>query len=923
VREPRLTLAFVRALIVSVDDAILHILRMKPLVLSLLAMSGVAYGQEPVRRSVSDPGVIATGQRVNPTGVQSVFDGKVAGLRFGKTSDELWVAVPGNVYRVDWRAGTVRARARVDGRPGVYGVAIDPVTNRVFASSVGRLPVAPTTGTRRPAVANINVFDPDARGDSAQPAFNSGALGDFMAGSIAVAAKAGADGKRLAVAALPANDSLVVLDAASGAVIRKIGLGVEPIGAVISADSRVAYVSILGGARPKPGELSSMQCCDARSEALRVDKNGIALPGSVAKVDLVAGSVSRDISVGRHPTSIVWSETSGRLFVAEGNSDSISVIDTKTDAVVSRFAIAPFASKQVGLAPTALALAPDGRTLYVALGGANAVAMYDVSGDATLRGLIPTSWYPSTIDASADGKYLAIGTLYGVGSGTGTLAGQRSRYVFAVRGAVHVLPVPTDAELVAFTTAVAENNRLKLASASISPAAPRAIARAKAVPEQPGDSSLIKHVVFIVKENRTYDQVLGDLDRGSGDSSLAMYGKSVTPNAHALSQQFVTIDHFFASGGNSADGHQWLTQANETDYPMWPLYFGRSYPSEGEDALTYSSGGFLWEGATSKGKTVQIFGEYAPSPKFSSDSVRRRMLAQYFERPKDYEFHRSLLTGRFDTHSDIPSLDRALVREYPGWTQEVPDVVKAGDILWHLGQWEAKSEMPNLTMIILPNDHTQGTSPGWCTPAACVADNDFALGKIVEGLSHSSFWKDMAIFVAEDDAQNGVDHVDGHRTVAMAISPYTKRGTVDSTFYSQPSMVKTVELMLGIASMSIFDLVATDMRASFIDAEAKPDITPYTAIEPQQSLVAVNSRLGSINGKFAPQRRDAARASQRMSFDGPDEAPTEILNRILWREAKGWDAKYPTVRRSLFFPLSVDIADEDREKRDPKKKRDR
>ena len=895
---------------------------MKPLALSILAMAAAANAQQPVRRDVSDPGVVATGQRINPAGVQSIFDGKVAGVRFGKTSDELWVAVPGNVYRIDWRANTVRARARVDGRPGVYAVAVDPASSRVFASSVGRLPSPPTgTNTRRPAVAQVNVFDATVRGDSARAAFNSGALGDYMAGAVAIAAKPGADGRRLAVSALPANDSLAVLDADSGTLIRKIGLGVEPIAAVISADSRVAYVSVLGGAKPKSGELAAMQCCDARSEAVRIDRKGLALPGTISKVDLTTGAVSHDIPVGRHPTAIVWSESRNRLFVAEGNSDSISVIDTRSDAVVARFAVAPFMSKQIGLAPTALALSSDGSTLYVALGGANAVAVYDVAGEATLRGLIPTAWYPSTLDVSPDGKYLAVGSLYGVGSGEGAVGGLRARYVFAIRGSVHVVPIPTDAELVAFTTAVAENNRLTLASAGMTPSAPRSVARAKAVPEQPGDSSVIKHVVFIVKENRTYDQVLGDLDRGSGDSSLTMYGKSITPNTHALSQQFVTIDHFFASGGNSADGHQWLTQANETDYPMWPLYYGRSYPSESEDALTYSSGGFLWEGATSKGKTVQIFGEFAPSPKFSSDTVRRRMLAQYRERPNDHEFHRSLLMGRFNTHSDIPSLDGALVREYPGWTQEVPDVVKAGDILWHLAQWESKREMPNLTMIILPNDHTQGMSPGWCTPAACVADNDFALGKIVEGLSHSSFWKDMAILVVEDDAQNGVDHIDGHRTVALAISPYIKRGTVDSTFYSQPSMVKTVELMLGIPSMSIFDLVATDMRASFIDTGGTPDLTPYTAIEPQQSLFDVNTRLGSINGKFAPQRREAARASQRMSFDGPDEAPTELLNRILWREAKGWDVKYPTVKRSLFFPLSIEIADEDREKREPGKKK--
>jgi hypothetical protein len=252
------------------------------------------------------------------------------------------------------------------------------------------------------------------------------------------------------------------------------------------------------------------------------------------------------------------------------------------------------------------------------------------------------------------------------------------------------------------------------------------------------------------------------------------------------------------------------------------------------------------------------------------------------------------------------------VREYPGWTQEVPDLIKAGDILAHLADWEKSGDMPNLVMIVLPNDHTQGTSAGWCAPKACVADNDFALGKIVEGLSHSTFWKDMAILVVEDDAQNGVDHIDGHRTVALAISPYTRRGIVDSTVYTQPSMVKTVELMLGLPSMSIFDLVATDMRASFIEPGQQPNLSAYTAVEPKQSLMELNPRARTIEGRYSAQRKAAALASARMSFDGPDEAPADKLNRILWHDARGWNVPYPDVKRALFFPLAVDVEDDDR-----------
>lgn len=882
---------------------------------AILAITALlrATAQAPVR-DVRDPGVIATGQRITPAGVQSVFTGKIGGVRFGASSDEILVAVPGSVQRVAWRDNRIISRARIDGRPGIFALAVDLIAHRVFASSVGRL----VTPGRNPAVAQLQTFDGNDSGDSISASAKSGALGDYMVGAPAVATGAGQNGRRLAVLPLPANDSLAVLDAESGKLVRKIGVGVAPIAAVISSDSRVAFVSILGGAKPKLGERSATQCCDARAEAVRVDERGIAAPGSIERLDLTTDSIA-DIPVGRHPTALAWDEPRGKLYVAAGNSDSIAIVDTRSNRVVANIGVAPFRDRKVGLAPTALALSPDRETLYVTLGGVNALAVYDVRATPTLRGLIPTSWYPSSVDVSADGRYIAVGSLFGPGAGTGTLHAKTSRYVFATRGAVNVIPTPTDAELVAYTTAVAENGRLALAS-TVAPAENRGVAAARVVPERPGDSSLVNHVVFIVRENRTYDQVLGDHEMGSHDSSLVMYGRDVTPNAHALARQFVTLDHFFVNGGNSADGHQWLTQANETEYPMWPLYYGRSYPSEGIDALAYSSGGFLWEAAQNAGKSVAVFGEYAPSIANSSDSVRQRMLHQYGERPNDAAFHRALLKARYNTRSEIPSLDKALVREYPGWTQEVPDVIKAGDILAHLGDWESAKAMPNLVMVILPNDHTEGTAAGWCVPKACVADNDFGLGKIVEGLSKSSFWKDMAIFVVEDDAQDGVDHVDGHRTVALAISPYTRRGVVDSTMYTQPSMVKTIELMLGLPSMSIFDLVATDMRASFIAPGESPNFAAYVAVQPVQSLAELNPKPSSIQGRNAAARKSAALASSRMILDSPDEAPTEKLNRILWHDARGWSTPYPAVKHAMVFPLAVDVTDEDRREKVPERK---
>jgi YVTN family beta-propeller protein len=892
--------------------------------------------KKPVR-DVPDPGVIATDQRVTPAGVQSVFEGRVGGVKFGKFPGELWVAVPGAAYRLAWRDNRVIASSRFDGTPGAYGVALDPVTGRALLSTVGKLPadlaLKRTPGgpplPRAKSVVQLFAYSAGGAvsrggdaGDSAAVVASSVPLGDYIAGGTSVAQRANASGHRVAIVALPTNDALAVLDAETGALIRTIPTGVLPVGTAIAEDGSTAYVTNLGGPKPMSGERAALQCCDPQAERVRVDARGIAARGEVERVDLVSGAVVKTIPAGLHPSGVAWDERNARLYVANGNSDDVTVIDTHADSVVATIAIAPFRLDRTGLAPTAVALSPDGTTLFVALGGVNAVAMYDVSAGHTarLRGLIPTGWYPTTLDVSADGKTLAVGTLLGVGSGTGRPAALVGRYVHAVRGSINVIAVPSDAELAAYTTGVAQNNRLALRSGPAAPSlAPRRNAVARAVPERPGEPSLVRHVVYIIRENRSYDQVMGDIGKGASDPSLVEYGRDVTTNAHALANQFVLFDHFFASGGNSADGHQWLTQANETEYPMWPLYTGRSYPSEGDDALTYSSGGFLWEAAQAKGESVSVFGEYAPAPPRSDASVRTGLLTQYRDsQPHNPAFFRAQLMKRFNTHSTIPSLDRVLVREYPGWTEETPDVVKADVVHEHLREWESKGAMPNLVMMILPNDHTQGMSAGWCAPKACVADNDLALGQIVDGLSHSSFWKSMAILVVEDDAQNGVDHIDGHRTVALVASPFAKRGVIDSTFYSLPSMVKTVELMLGLPALSMFDLVATDMRASFIGPDETPDYAPYTSVTPRQSIYDVNQRVGAITGADADARRKATIASGKMNFREPDAAPTELLNRILWHDARGWSVPYPTIQQSLFFPLAADLTDDEKEKRTPK-----
>ena len=865
--------------------------------------------QEPVpQRGVTDPGVIATNQVTTPAGIQSVFQGRVTGLRFGREPGEIWVAVAGSVYRMAWADNRVVAHVPISGRSGIYGLALDSVTGAILISSVGRVP----TGSRRPPGAAANAPDIAQLAAIAGDSLHSfGGFGHDMAGSPAVARRVNVSGHRVAVLPLISDDQLAVLDADNGELLHIVQLGVAPVAAVVSSDGAVAWVTELAGRQPVAHERAAAQCCEVRAEPVRTDARGIAAAGTVVRVDLVTGDVGVRIGVGRHPTAIVWDENHNRAYVTDGNSDEVSVLDTRGNSLLGSIAITPFATRAPGLAPTAVALSPNGATLYVALGGVNAVAVYQLApipGDITLRGMLPTAWYPTTLDASPDGRLLAIGTLLGVGSGSSTTGGQTGRYVHAVRGAVNVVEVPTAGQLAAFTVAVSRNTRLPLATAAAQAATARSDVAPRAVPERPGEPSVINHVVYVIRENRTYDQVLGDLGRGDGDTSLVMYGRDVTPNSHALAEQFVTLDRLFASGANSADGHQWATQANETEYTLWPLYEGRSYPYDGTDPLAYSNGGFIWDAAAARHRSVAVFGEFAPEKNDSGPAGRARLLEQYRARGSGSA---PLHLPPLHTTSPIPSLDQVLVRDFPSWTLDIPDVARADIFLAHLADWQQRDSMPNLVILQLPSNHTAGTNQGWCTPKACVADNDVALGRVVDGLSHSRFWHDMAILVVEDDAQNGVDHVDGHRTVALAISPYTRRGAVDSTFYNHPSLLKTIELMLGLPSLSIFDLAATDLGRSFIGPGERPDASPFAALEPAQSIYDLNPPASSLRGA----RRSAALASGRMRFDIPDAAPSGVLNRILWHDAKGWATPFPRVKSALFFPMALDISDDDRDRR--------
>jgi YVTN family beta-propeller protein len=910
--------------------------------------------QRPTPDAAADPGVVTTGQRITPAGVQATFEGRTYGVAFGASTDEVWALVRTaegtEVSLLSTGTNRVVRRLALADRPGTQALQFDSTSKEAFVGAVGTVV---KDGQRR-SVVNLLKSGPQSLVHAAN------GLGSNQVGALAIAAGPDPLGRRIAVVPLTYNNQAAIVDLRDGRDLGRLPTEIAPFGAVVNANGTAAYVTNWGGRLARSGEhtLTSGNPIEADTtdkaapDPVVVDERGVAATGSVTRLDLTTMRALTSIAVGLHPTAMAWDQPHARLYVANSNSDSISVIDSTSDRVVQTIAIQPFEQRLPGEAPTALAIDASARRLYVACGGINAVAVVEAT-TGTLLGLIPTAWYPSTLSLSADGRRLAVGALLGEGSGwqiSGPalanhkrqyepmhieLPAPARRYVHAYRGTVNVIDLPDATALASFTTAVAQNNRLTLASAApASDLAPRPGASPKPIPERVGEPSLIEHVVYIIKENRTYDQLFGDLGKGNGDPSLVMYGERITPNQRRLAREFVLLDNFYATGGNSGDGHQWATQANETEYTLWPGYAGRSYPFGGDDPIAVARGGFIWDEAVRRRMTVQLFGEYVgygyppnPTPQEIA-TLRRAQTGEGATRPEDVkgdvaalkarvgdELQRKVaawragadFSGRWHNVAPNDALNAIMVHDYPAWGfEEIPDVVRAQVFTAHLKRWEAAGAMPNLSIVHLPSDHTEGTVPFRPTPRASVADNDWALGVIVDALSHSQFWRTMAIFVVEDDAQNGVDHVDGHRTVALAISPYTRRGAVDSTFYAQQSMLKTIELILGLSPLSIFDLTATEMRASFQDA---PNLSPYTAVEPAQSIVELNPPANSL----PTPARQGALASARMRFDVVDRAPTEALNRILWHDARGWHTPYPRSRSSAFSPFALDLADQDRD----------
>jgi YVTN family beta-propeller protein len=595
---------------------------------------------------------------------------------------------------------------------------------------------------------------------------------------------------------------------------------------------------------------------------------------SVAVVDTQTLKVVANVATQEHPNEMLLARGGKILYVANANRNSVSVIDTAAGKAVETIGTAIDPTAPAGCTPSALALSADESILFVANANTNNLATVNVKepGASTPLGFIPTGWYPTSVRISRDGKTLYVANGKGQSSRAnrdGPIPGipggeARTRQYIAglFQGTLSVIPMPTPDSMPRYSRTVYECSPLRYGD----PMAVRGTkpAGGNPIPGRVGDPSPIKYVIYIIKENRTYDQVFGDMAAGNGDAHLCLFPENVTPNHHALAREFVLLDNFYVDGEVSADGHEWSMGGYATDFVerTWPLsYRGNRrvpYPSEGAFAMARPAAGYIWDRAAEAGVSYRSYGEFIKNGKTPREPGSTSVKA---------------LEGHFDPFFRTFDLD-------------YPDVKRGERFLHELAEFEKKGEMPRLSILRLPNDHTSGTKPGAPTVLAAVADNDLALGQVVERLTKSPFWKEMAIFVVEDDAQNGSDHVDAHRTVALAISPYITRHAVDSTMYSTSSMLRTMELILGLEPMSQFDAAAQPMFAAFTP---KADLTAYAHRPATIDLKAKN-----------PLRAPMAELSSRLNLEIEDRADDLLFSEIIWKAVRGMDSPMPPPVRAAF-----------------------
>jgi YVTN family beta-propeller protein len=657
---------------------------------------------------------------------------------------------------------------------------------------------------------------------------------------ISIAGIALDDSRKLLYAVTKENNSLYVMDVLSGKILGQYPLGGEGYTCQLAPDRKMLYISCWG--------------CD--------------------KVILFATEEMRfagSIAVGDNPNDLCLDARGTFLFVANANDNTVSVIDTKERRVVETLNAALFPDAPSGSTPNGLALSEDGRTLYVANADNNCLAVFDVSrpGASFSKGFIPSGWYPTCVRIAgreifiANGKGLAscanpLGpdptrpdndVVYQQG---GTPPREKEQYIGGLfRGTLSILAEPGEAQLAVFSQAVYRNTPYCKSREYLSEGR-----EGNPIPMRVGDASPIRYVFYIIKENRTYDQVLGDMPQGNGEPGLVLFGEKITPNQHALAREFVLLDNFYVDGEVSADGHNWSLGAYATDYleKNWPTNYGDrggSYDAEGTREIANNKH-FLWDFCKRFGVTYRTYGEFAD----------------------DYQ-------------PNIPVLEDHFCPFFTSWDQHVRDIVRFGQWQRDFDSLLAADSLPRLNTLRFINDHTEGLNVGRPTPFAHVADNDLAVGLFIDYLSHSPIWNESAVFIVEDDAQNGPDHVDAHRTTAYVAGGFVKQGFVDHTPYSTSSMLRTIELILGLPPMSQYDAAATPMWRCFSHAAGH---APFT-LKPCLVDLEEKNTLASEWSKL----------SESFDFAKEDRAPDAEFNRVIWKAVRGLASECPAPVHAAFF----------------------
>ena len=685
---------------------------------------------------------------------------------------------------------------------------------------------------------------------------------------------------------LNGNNQVKKINLKSGAIAWETSVGVAPFG-LVAANEKI-YVTNWGGSIP---EESDTNVAGVPWGKAKVDpETGSIREGSVSVLDPVTGKVLKEILVGLHPNDIVRSPDENYVYIANANSDHVSVIDTRLDEVTETIPVRLLGDENPfwGSSPNGLAISGNGKTLYVANGMDNALAVVTLGSNASskskidesvVEGFIPTGAYPGAV-CLANNNLLFVANIEAEGAriadNTIIPSGEPAYNAHRMMASVSRIPVPGKKQLASYSERVVRSSLLFRMSLSLEE--PRKDISPVPVPARIGEPSVFKHVVYIIKENRTYDQILGDMPAGDGEASLCVFGEEITPNTHQLARQFTLMDNYYVSGKSSAEGHQWTDASIVTDNIEKNVRgWFRSYPHVQTDALVYSPTGFIWDNALRNNKSVRIYGE-AAIPVFN-DSLNWSSIYSGFQNNEPFVF---------TNKTTIKPVEELLSPGYPGYDHHaIADVIRAKAFIDELKAYEEMEgdQWPELMLVALPNDHTAGTRPGYPTPRAMVADNDLALGQIVEAISKSRFWENTVIFVTEDDSQSGWDHVSAYRTLGMVISPYSQAQTLESTQYNQTSMIRTIEQILGLPPMNILDATAMPMFDCFVSV---PNNATYEALPNRIPLDEMNPELSALSGKAL----HYAKKSMNPEFSHVDRGNDQLLNRIIWYAMRGKES-YP------------------------------